>query len=198
MKNRRIINWISLLALLVVGFASASPAQTKRVAKPVEKPLPNLILNTIDGQKWNLYENRGRVVLINFWATWCAPCRTETPMLVNLGKEYKERGLKIVGITLDEGGTEIIKKFVADYKIDYPILLPVPGSALSRIDPVPTTLLIDANGRLAKKYVGALSEKILRGDIEKLTKGLAVKNETTKNAKKRNLKILHTNDIHGH
>lgn len=183
MKNRRIINWIGVLALLVVGFASASPAQTKRVSKPVEKPLPNLTLNTIDGQKWNLYENRGRVVLINFWATWCAPCRTETPMLVDLGQEYKTRGLEIVGIALDEGGTEVIKKFVADYEIDYPILLPVPGSALSRIDPVPTTLLIDAEGRLAKKYVGILEEKILRGDIEKLTKGLAVKNDTTKSAK---------------
>ncbi|HXG84941.1 MAG TPA: redoxin domain-containing protein, partial [Pyrinomonadaceae bacterium] len=164
-------------------------------AKAAEKPLPELKLPDLSGEQWSLHENRGRVVLINFWATWCAPCRTETPMLVKLADEYKTRGLEIVGIALDEGGTDVIKKFVADYRIDYPVLLPVPGSQLSRIDPLPTTLLIDAQGRLAKKYVGALSEKILRGDIEKLTKGLTVKNETTK---KRNLTILHTNDIHGH
>ena len=90
-------------------------------------------------------------------------------MLINLGKEYKDRGLNIVGIALDTGGTNLIKKFIAEYKIDYPILLPVPGSALSRIDPVPTTILIDSEGRLAKKYVGELPEDILREDIEQLT-----------------------------
>jgi len=194
-----------LLLGAVFGFLSALDAKGQRkprqLVKPTAsvkgatRPLPELKLPDISGEQWSLRQNRGRVVLINFWATWCAPCRTETPMLVKLADEYKTRGLEIVGIALDEGGTEIIKKFVADYKIDYPILLPVPGSQLSRIDPVPTTLLIDAQGRLAKKYVGALSEKILRGDLEKLTKGLTVKNETTK---KRNLTILHTNDIHGH
>ena len=110
-----------------------------------------------------------RVVLLNFWATWCEPCRTETPMLVNLGKEYNERGLKIVGIALDTGGTNLIKKFITEYKVDYPILLPIPGSSLSRIDPVPTTILIDSEGRMVKKYVGELPENILREDIEKLT-----------------------------
>ena len=90
------------------------------------------------------------------------------------------RGLKIVGIALDTGGTNLIKKFITEYKVDYPILLPVPGSALSRIDPVPTTLLIDGEGRLAKKYVGELPEEILREDIEKLTKAeAAVKKQTT-------------------
>ena len=148
--------------------------------KPVEKRLPDLKLPDLNGSEWSLYENLGKVVLINFWATWCAPCRAETPMLVRLGDEYKPRGLEIVGIALDDDGAGNIQKFVADYKIDYPILLPVPGSRLSRIDPVPTTLLIDSEGRLAKKYVGAMPEKILRSDIEKLTKGLAVKNEKTK------------------
>ena len=169
MKNQKVINLIVFFALVLAGFAADASAQTRQNVKPIEKPLPNLTLNTIDGKKWSLYENRGRVVLINFWATWCAPCRTETPMLINLGKEYKDRGLKLVGIALDTGGTNLIKKFIADYKIDYPILLPVPGSALSRIDPVPTTLLIDAEGRLAKKYVGELPEDILRQDIEQLT-----------------------------
>lgn len=212
-KNEKVKSFYSACILFIVTISSLFGAadiygQTRRrtvkktaAAKPAEKPLPELKLPDLNGAEWSLHENRGRVVLINFWATWCAPCREETPMLVNLGKEYKRRGLEIVGIALDEGGTEIIKRFVADYKIDYPVLLPVPGSALSRVDPVPTTLLIDAGGRLAKKYVGALSEKILRGDIEKLSKGLTMKNASMgneNNAKKRNLTILHTNDIHGH
>ncbi len=206
----------NLLAAILLLIAAAQLSgtgdvygQTRRktvkkpfVAKKVEKTLPDLKLPDLGGAEWSLRSNLGKVVLINFWATWCAPCRKETPMLVNLSSEYKSRGLEIVGITLDEGGTDAIKKFVADYKIDYPVLLPTPGSRLAQIDPVPTTLLIDSQNRLVKKYVGLIPEKILRADLDRLTGGLipvkddAVKN--TNNTKARNLTILHTNDIHGH
>lgn len=177
MKNHKIVNYIGLFILLVTGFAAEYSAQTGREPEAAQKPLPNLTLNTIEGKKWSLHDNRGSIVLLNFWATWCEPCRTETPMLVNLGREYKDRGLKIVGIALDKDGTAIIKKFLAEYKVDYPTLLPVPGSALSQIDPVPTTLLVDAEGHLVKKYVGAMPEELLREDIEKLVKELNLKNE---------------------
>jgi thiol-disulfide isomerase/thioredoxin len=175
MKILRIINHAGILGLMMALFASFLFAQAQAEPKPAPKPLPNLILDTLDGEKWSLHENRGRVVLMNFWATWCEPCRTETPMLVKLGKEYKPRGLDIVGIALDEDGAEPIKKFVAEYRIVYPILLPVPGSRLSQMEPVPTTLLIDSEGRLAKKYVGAMPEEVLREDIEKLLKGFKAK-----------------------
>lgn len=188
-KNKRIKPLLSvciLFAAAVLSFFGVNDAhgQTRRkivkkpAVKPAEKPLPDLKLPDLNGSPWSLHENLGKVVLINFWATWCAPCRAETPLLVSLGKEFKPRGLEIVGIALDDDGAGNIKKFVAEYEIDYPILLPVPGSRLSRIDPVPTTLLIDAEGRLAKKYVGAMPEKILRADIEKLTKGIKVKSAT--------------------
>jgi cytochrome c biogenesis protein CcmG/thiol:disulfide interchange protein DsbE len=177
-KDRKIISWIAILAFLFGAFATDSSGQRKQTApkkKTAERPLPNLVLKTLDGEKWSLSENRGRVVLLNFWATWCEPCRTETPMLVKLADEYEEAGLKVVGIALDENAVELIRKFAADYKIDYPILLPVPDSLLSRIDPVPTTLLIDGEGRLAKKYVGAMPEDLLRKDIEKLVDKLKIK-----------------------
>jgi thiol-disulfide isomerase/thioredoxin len=174
-NNRKFINWIGILALIFVAFLSDSFGQAEQPQpKPAEKPLPNLVLDTIDGRKWSLHENRGRVVLLNFWATWCEPCRTETPMLVKLADEFEERGLRVAGVALDKDGVGIIKKFVAEYKIDYPVLLPVPGSRLSEIDPVPTTLLIDAEGRLAKKYVGAMPEEILRADLEKLIKASTI------------------------
>ncbi len=181
MRKQKLANYIALLSLFIAGFAANLSAQTKPQPKPAEKPLPNLSLNTIDGGKWSLHDNLGIIVLMNFWATWCEPCRTETPMLVKLADEYESRGLKIVGIALDTGGTSIIKKFLAEYKVDYPTLLPVPGSALSRIDPVPTTLLIDPEGRLAKKYVGELPEDVLRADIEKLIESLKVKGDSEKN-----------------
>jgi cytochrome c biogenesis protein CcmG, thiol:disulfide interchange protein DsbE len=183
MKIRKFINRMGFLALITAVFASAALTQTESEPKPADKPLPNLVLNTIEGKKWSLYENRGRVVLINFWATWCEPCRVEKPMLVKLGREYKPRGLEVVGISLDQDGEEIIKKFVARYKINYPTLLPVPGSLLSQIEPVPTTLLIDVEGRLARKYVGVMPEEELREDIEKLIKQFKPKTGARSKAK---------------
>lgn len=164
MKKYEILQAIIIL-IFIFG---AAAVKTSAQAKTAEKPLPNLTLDTISGEKWSLNESRGRVVLMNFWATWCEPCRAETPMLVELNKKYKTRGLTTVGIALDEDGAAIIKKFVREYKIDYPILLPVPKSRLAQIDPVPTTLLIDREGRLAKKYVGAIEEDVLQSDIEEL------------------------------
>ena len=165
-------------ANVVDGQSRRRPAKKAASVKQVEKPLPELKLPDLNGAQWSLHENRGRIVLLNFWATWCAPCRVETPMLINLGKEYKTRGLEIVGIALDDDGAGNIKKFAADFKINYPILLPVPGSRLAQIDPVPTTLLIDSQGRFYKKYVGAMPDKILRADIEKLMKSSAVGTKT--------------------
>ena len=107
--NRKTTLWITLLTFIFLGFAPGLFAQTEQAPKADAKPLPNLVLNTIDGQKWSLYENRGRVVILNFWATWCEPCRTETPMLVKLAGEYEEAGLKVVGIALDEDTAELIK-----------------------------------------------------------------------------------------
>lgn len=110
-------------------------------------------------------------VVLNFWATWCEPCRTETPMLVKMAKDYEKRGLRIVGLNLDESGSEaLVKKFVAEYKVTYPVLVLPADSPLSRVENLPTTLLIDAEGRLVKKYVGAVPENVAREDIEKLTK----------------------------
>lgn len=172
MEFRGIVGRVAVVMLVCVAAVQFASGQSSRDKEPA-KPLPNLVLNDIDGKKWSLYENRGHIVLLNFWATWCAPCRTETPMLVKLGKEYKDAGLRVVGVALDEGGEDAVRQFVRDYKIDYPILLPVPGSLLARIDPVPTTLLIDLEGRLAEKYVGAVPEEVIRADVERVVAAAA-------------------------
>jgi thiol-disulfide isomerase/thioredoxin len=145
-------------------FASSAEAQAEK-AKPV---VPNLTFTTLDGAEWSLRANRGSIVVLNFWATWCEPCRTEVPYLVKIADEFHKRGVNVVGVSLDEPGSEIVKKFAAEYKINYPILFPEPDSPFSKIDNLPMTLLIDRDGRLANKYTGAVPEKILRADIGKL------------------------------
>ena len=153
---------ISALMCLLLLAAGAFGQKT-----PV-KPLPNLSLDKINGQKWNLEDNRGSVVLLNFWATWCAPCRSEIPILVSLSNTYKNEGLKVVGVSVDSENVAQINKFIDDFKIDYPIVLAVPGSLLSQQKAIPMSLLIDEKGVLAKKYVGAIEKSVLEKDIKAL------------------------------
>jgi thiol-disulfide isomerase/thioredoxin len=122
---------------------------------------------TLDGKTWSLSEQRGKVVVLNFWATWCEPCRTEVPYLIKLRSELGGKGLDVAGITLDED-VKIVEKFAAEYRVGYPILIPPAGSPWTKLENTPTTLLIDREGRLAGKYIGAVPEAELRRDVEKL------------------------------
>lgn len=164
MRIHKIINKICFSALMLIFFALSFPAQTKD-----ESPaLPNLTLNKIDGTKWNLHDERGNVVLLNFWATWCAPCREEIPVLVDLSTKYKSKGLKVVGVSVDSENLEQINEFIKDFKMNYPVVLTIPGSLLSQQESVPMTLLIDENSRLVKKYVGAAEGSLFEKDIKDL------------------------------
>ena len=129
--------------------------------------VPDISMPTLDGKAWSLKDERGKVVVLNFWATWCEPCRTEVPYLVKLRRDLGGKGLEVAGVTLDED-RKVVEKFAAEYGVDYPILLPPAGSPWTKLENTPTTLLIDREGRLAGKYIGAVPEEQLRRDVEKL------------------------------
>jgi cytochrome c biogenesis protein CcmG/thiol:disulfide interchange protein DsbE len=123
----------------------------------------------MQGEEWTLAGNRGKVVLVNFWATWCPPCRIETPALVGLHNKYSARGFTVAGITMDDDPGATVPVFVQKYSITYPILVPA-GSfpLLDTIDTLPTSLLIDRAGRVARTYQGMVTERGLQDDIESL------------------------------
>ena len=150
-----------LISSFVFFLLCASAFGQQRVA------VPNISMPTLDGETWSLKEERGKVVVLNFWATWCEPCRTKVPYLVKLQGEFGGKGLAVAGVTLDED-PKIVEKFAAEYKVDYPILLPPAGSPWTKLENTPTTLLIDREGRLAGKYIGAVPEEELRRDVERL------------------------------
>jgi cytochrome c biogenesis protein CcmG, thiol:disulfide interchange protein DsbE len=133
------------------------------------KPMPDLVLSEMGGGNWRLQDQRGKVVLINFWATWCPPCRQETPGLAKLARDYQSKGLAVVGISLDEGGPRAVQSFVNEFHLPYPIAMPAQSSPLtSEIESLPTTLLIDRHGRVAKTYTAAVSESTFKADVERL------------------------------
>lgn len=143
--------------------------------KPVDerRAMPALRLNLVTGESWNLNDHRGEVVAINYWATWCGPCWQETPMLVRLTHEYGKQGFVMVGVATDErNSAEIpppVLHFVERFHVDYPVAITAPMSQLTYgMDGLPTTILIDREGRVAQTYLGALRESNFRADVESL------------------------------
>lgn len=120
------------------------------------KPAPDFELTTIEGPKLRLSDLKGKVVLINFWATWCEACIDEIPVLVNLQKKYNDKGLQVVGILTDSAEPEILKDFTMRLKINYPVLQTTESveAAYGGIEMLPTTFIIARNGRILEHTFG--------------------------------------------
>src|SRR5580704_2991922 len=114
-------------ALAVLWFTYSPPRA--KLSPPLVAARDRLLMTDIqlkdlNGGDWRLQDQLGKVVIVNFWATWCPPCRAETPGLIRLARSYETRGLKIVGIAMDEGETAPVVRFASTFGIPYPILLP--------------------------------------------------------------------------
>ena len=166
---------LKLAALLCVAVALILwPIWFRSTSDGVEepgkrKPMPQFSYPTLAGEQWSLQENKGRIVLVNFWATWCGPCREETPALVRVYKRYRDKGFEIAGVSMDEDPAKVAPGFAKLYKVDYPILVPPITSALAQaIENLPTSFLVDRSGRIARTWVGAVREQDITGAVEKL------------------------------
>lgn len=144
------------------GIGSVDPPDKR----PAAGELQGVQLN---GDSWSLTSEKGKVVLVNLWATWCPPCRAETPDLVRLHERYRSQGFTVAGVTMDEDPAKAVPGFAKQYKISYPIVVPQESSALvDSTDVLPSSFLIDQHGRVARRYTGMVSEKGLADDIEAL------------------------------
>jgi thiol-disulfide isomerase/thioredoxin len=131
--------------------------------------MPALVLTELDGGTWRMVDHRGEVVLVNYWATWCGPCREETPGLVRLSRELGPKGLAVVGVSVDEGSRGKVQQFVDEFHVNYPVAVQGPMSQMARgMAGVPTTILVDRQGKVAKTYIGAVEERDFRKDVQVL------------------------------
>ncbi len=160
----------------------AAGAGTPQYVSPLSgKPAPAFALEDLTGKKVTLASYRGKAVLINFWATWCAPCRLETPWLIELRNKYAAQGFEILGV--DTVGDDLKKsdtagwakdkaavgKFVAEMKVPYPMA--VDGDSISRdyggLDDLPASFFVDRKGKVVAAQVGLTSESEIEGNIRK-------------------------------
>ena len=140
------------------------------------KSAPDFSLSTLDGQSVKLSDYRGKAVLLNFWATWCGPCKVEMPWFVDLQKQYGSQGLQIIGVAMDDSGKDAIDKFAKEMGVNYLILQgkEAVGDAYGGVLGLPTTFFIDRNGKIIDSNAGLIG----KGEIEEnIKKALAVQPE---------------------
>ena len=134
-----------------------SPEVAEKMSGLLGKPAPDFVLQDLEGREVKLADFAGKVVILNFWATWCPHCIKEIPDFIQLYEAYKDKGLVIIGISQDQGGVELVKKFAAAHKVSYPLVMgdPPVSAAYGGISSIPTTFIIDRQGKLVDGVVGS-------------------------------------------
>lgn len=188
MLNRRAVVAALCAALIVIGASGCGSSDSSQgtdsgfvagdgslVVLPVsERELaPELVGTTLDGEQFRLADHLGEVVVMNVWASWCAPCRAEAPALVSAAKDLGPKGVQFVGLDTRDSDTSA-RGFVSTFEIPYPNLIDRDGrlqllfSDTLPPQAIPSTLVIDKEGRVAARALGRVSEASLRGIVEPL------------------------------
>jgi len=171
-RGRGCVRW-STLVLLLLGcpiFASAQQEQAPiiRLVKNPD-PAPDFKLTSIDGKPLSLAALRGKVILLNFWATWCGPCRAEVPDLVELQNKYKDK-LQVLGLVTDDDDEDAVRKFVDSFGINYPVAMASSDIRVQYggIPALPTSFVIDLEGRVVQKHEGLRDPVLYETEVRAL------------------------------
>lgn len=177
-KTRR--RWLTVLALACVatGIWLAWPLLMHKAAQAiiaaqqigVSKGAPDFTLKDTNGKRVSLSDFKGKVVVLNFWATWCGPCKTEIPWFIDFQKEWEARGFTVLGVSMDEDGWKVINPYVAEKKINYPVLLADENvnKAYGGIDALPTTFILGRDGKVAFLHAGLAQRTEYEKEIKSL------------------------------
>lgn len=175
MKQGKVLVGALLAVLLVAGLYLVNrywiaPA-TQRAGKLTgDRPMaPPFSLTDLNGRKLELADHKGKVVLLDFWATWCGPCRIEIPGFVRLQERYRDQGLVVIGISLDDG-PEPVREFYREFRMNYAVAM---GNdrvteLYGGIIGLPTTFLIGRDGRIHSRHIGATDVSVFEEEIKEL------------------------------
>ncbi|HVN05491.1 MAG TPA: TlpA disulfide reductase family protein [Bryobacteraceae bacterium] len=171
---------VRLGTVLLTGFAlgwviyGCSSSKTVRAAslKPdgERHKAPDFSLKDADGKTVRLSDYRGKVVLLDFWATYCGPCKIEIPWFMDFERKHKDQGFSVLGVSMDDDGWDAVKPFISDIAINYRVMVGNDSIAeqYGGIEALPTTFLIDRDGNIASVHVGLTSKSEFENAIEQL------------------------------
>ncbi len=172
--RKRWLQYLVLAAfLLVVGYTVGNslfnPDKEATSSALIGEPAPDFSLYSLDGQVMSVAEHIGKPVMINFWASWCEPCRSEMPLLDQKAQQYAAQGLTVLAVNLGES-EKTVEGFRDEYGLSFPILLDKDDtvSAQYAIEPIPSTFFIDRTGRVQNVYIGELDEESAEENIQKI------------------------------
>ena len=167
--------------MLVFGFNIARrPAATEASSTALmNHPAPDFVLQSLDGTTVHLSDYRGRAVVLNFWATWCAPCKIEMPWFVELQKQYGPQGLQLLGVAMDDASPSDIADFAKEMGVNYPILIgkETVGQAYGGVPFMPETFYIDRNGKIVENAFGLKGKSEIEDNMKKIIASVAVAQE---------------------
>ena len=155
-------------ALLLFLAGCSHPRELKSEAQ--RRAAPNFTLKDADGNPVNLTDYRGKVVLVNFWATWCGPCEVEIPWFVEFEQKYRDQGFAVLGLSMDDDGWKAVRPYIASHKINYRVMIAseVVSQQFGDIDSLPTSFVLDRQGRIATNHVGLVDKRDYQNEILKL------------------------------
>jgi peroxiredoxin len=155
------------LMLFLGGCSRPSQSSVSLKSETQRKQAPNFSLKDANGNPVNLADYRGKVVLVNFWATWCGPCEAEIPWFIEFEQKYKDRGFAVLGISMDDDGWKAVRPYIASHKINYPIVIgsEVVSQQFGDIDSLPTSFVLDRQGRIATNHVGLVDKRDYQNEI---------------------------------
>ena len=172
---------IVVIAIVAVMVLSARHMKEKREAAGPSlaagdvkgMQAPDFSLPTVDGKNVKLSDYRGKAVLLNFWATWCGPCKLEIPWFLELQKQYASQGFVVVGVSMDDNPQKDVPPFAKEMKIDYPILAGTEAVAdqYGGVEGLPISFYIDKNGKIVKKIMGLASHSEVEDAIKQAISG---------------------------
>ena len=165
---------LGLMVLLGVGLANRSPVTGRSGITRIGKPAPQVAFTTFDGLSFDLHAQKGEPVVINFWSSWCGPCRQEATVLESLWQSYRDDGLVFVGVDIQDGEADA-RAFISEFGVTYPNGRDVDGriSIDYGVICIPVTFLVDRNGLVARRWVGGVRPSQITPWIDELVAGVA-------------------------
>ena len=161
MGKKLFFSLFSILIFTTFSFSSENKTEdlfTKIGVQPIKdnKKAPNFYLEDLKGKRWELKNLKGKIIFLNFWATWCGPCKEEMPSMETLWQWYKGKDFLLLGISVDYGGVKPVKEFIEKHRYTFPVLLDPKCLALNlyEVKGIPTTFIIDKKGRMIGKAIG--------------------------------------------